>query len=172
MGHSTGGILHAHLLEALAARKTKLRLASVSLLAPAATVELFKSAYLPRLTTGTFGVDEMHVYNLTNEVELDDNVGMVYRKSLLYLVSRSFEEQIDPAESLLGMQRYSQELEKLQPKSLYFHYSDGRVNGRTRTASTSHGGFDNDPYTMNDVLKTVLNKPSVPHPFTKETLQY
>jgi len=172
VGHSTGGILHAHLIEALAANKTKLRLASVSLLAPAATVELFKSAYLPRLGAGSFSVDEMHVYNLTDEVEQDDNVGMVYRKSLLYLVSRAFEEKIEPAESLLGMQRSSKDLEKLRPDRLYFHYSDGRAGARVRTASTSHGGFDNDPATMNDVLKTVLGKSSVPHPFTKESLQY
>ena len=34
VGHSTGGILHAHLLDALASQKVKLRLASVNLLAP------------------------------------------------------------------------------------------------------------------------------------------
>jgi pimeloyl-ACP methyl ester carboxylesterase len=172
VGHSTGGILHAHLLEALAIQKTKLRFASVSLLAPAATVGLFRSAYLPCLGPGSFGVDAMHVYNLTDEVEQDDNVGTVYRKSLLYLVSRAFEEKIDPAESLLGMQRYSGDLEKLRPDRLFFHYSDGRTTPGVRTASTSHGGFDNDPATMNDVVKTVLGKSSIPQPFTKESLLY
>jgi hypothetical protein len=172
VGHSTGGILHAHLIQALAAQKTKLRIASVSLLAPAATVDLFKKAYLPSLGAGSFGVDAMHVYNLTDEVEQEDNVGAVYRKSLLYLVSRAFEEKVDPSESLLGMQRYSKDLEKLRPGHLFFHYSDGRGNARGRTASTSHGGFDNDPATMNDVLKTVLGKSSVPHPFTPESLRY
>lgn len=173
VGHSTGGILHAHLIEALAAQKTKLRIASVSLLAPAATIELFKSAYLPSLGSKSFGVDAMHVYNLTDEIEKDDNVGMVYRKSLLYLVSRAFEENVDPAESLLGMQCYSRKkLEKLRPDRLFFHYSKGRTGAKVRTASTSHGGFDNDPATMNNVLKTVLGKSRVPHPFMKESLQY
>jgi pimeloyl-ACP methyl ester carboxylesterase len=172
VGHSTGGILHAHLIEALATQKTKLRLASVSLLAPAATVELFRNAYLPSLGSGSFGVDAMHVYNLTDEVEKDDNVGTVYRKSLLYLVSRAFEEKVDPAESILGMQLYSKDLEKLRPNRLSFHYSDGRTTRRDRTVSMSHGGFDNDPATMNDVLKTVLGKSKVPVPFTKESLQY
>ena len=172
VGHSTGGILHAHLIEALAAQKMKLRFASVNLLAPAATVDLFKSAYLPSLSAGAFGVDAMHVYNLTDEVELDDNVGMVYRKSLLYLVSHAFEEQIDPGESLLGMQLYSKDLESLRPGRLFFHYSNGRVTSGSRTVSSSHGGFDNDPVTMNNVLKTVLGKSSVPHPFTKESLRY
>lgn len=172
VGHSTGGILHAHLIEALAAQKTKLRLASVSLLAPAATIDLFNNAYLPSLGTGPFGVDAMHVYNLTDEVEQNDNVGLVYRKSLLYMVSRAFEERIDPAEALLGMQLYSKSLAKLRPRNLFFHYSNGRGTGNARTASTSHGGFDNDPATMNSVLKTVLGKSSVPQPFTKESLQY
>ena len=149
-----------------------LRIASVSLLAPAATVDLFKRAYIPALAGGTFAVDMMHVYNLTDAVEQDDNVGMVYRKSLLYLVSRAFEEQIDPPEALLGMQRYSKHLEKLHPRSLFFRYSNGRSGANVHTASTSHGGFDNDPATMNSVLKTVLGKSSIPHPFTKESLAY
>ena len=172
VGHSTGGILHAHLIEALAAQKVKLRIGSVSLLAPAAPVGLFRKAFLPSLRAGSFGVDAMHVYNLDDNVEQDDNVGAVYRKSLLYLVSRAFEEQIDPAEALLGMQRYSKDLEKLSPDRLFFHYSDGRAGARARTASASHGGFDNDPATMNDVLKTVLGKSKVPHPFTEASLRY
>jgi pimeloyl-ACP methyl ester carboxylesterase len=172
VGHSTGAILHAHLIEALAAQKMKLRLASVNLLAPATTVDLFNRAYRPNLGAGAFGIDAMHVYNLGDDVERDDNVGLVYRKSLLYLVSRAFEETIDPAEALLGMQRYSKELKKLPPGRLFFHYSDGRANRRDRTASTSHGGFDNDPVTMNSVLKTVLGKPRVPQPFTRESLKY
>ena len=171
VGHSTGGILLAHLVEALAARKTELRIASVSLLAPAATVELFKGSYLPNLGSRPFGVDEMHIYNLADPVEKDDNVGMVYRKSLLYLVSQAFEEQIEPPAKLLGMQLYSEALEKLGAKRLHFYYSDGTAAG-DRTASTSHGGFDNDPVTMNAVLRTVLGNQHVPHPFTDESLQY
>ena len=167
VGHSTGGILHAHLIEALAAQQMKLRIGSVSLLAPASTVELFKSAFLPNLRAGAFGIDAMHVYNLTDKAELDDSVGAVYRKSLLYLVSRAFEEKIEPAESLLGMQSYSKDLEKLRPGRLSFHYTNGRT-----TASTSHGGFDNDPATMNSVLKTILGSSRVPHPFTQQSLRY
>jgi pimeloyl-ACP methyl ester carboxylesterase len=171
VGHSTGGILHAYLVEALAANKTELRIASVSLLAPAATVELFEGLYLPNLGSGPFGIDEMHIYNLADEVERDDNVGMVYRKSLLYLVSQAFEEKIEPPAKVLGMQRYGKALEKLNAKRLHFHYSDGS-SASDRTVSTSHGGFDNDPVTMNDILKIVLGSPRVPHPFTKESLQY
>ncbi len=172
VGHSTGGILHAHLLDALALQKVKLRLASVNLLAPAGTVDLFRKSYLPTLGSGQFGVERMHVYNLNEKLELDDHVGHVYRKSLLYLVSRAFEEKIDPPESLLGMQLYSKKLEKLNPAHLFFHYSDGPDKKNADTMSTSHGGFDNDPATMNSVLKTVLGKSNIPYPFTKGSLGY
>jgi pimeloyl-ACP methyl ester carboxylesterase len=169
VGHSTGGILHAHLVKALAALKAKLRIGSVSLLAPAATVDLFEETFLPSLGRGAFGVDKVRVYNLTDEVERDDNVGKVYRKSLLYLVSRAFEEE--PEAPLVGMQRYCKKLER-HSKRLSFHYADGRSTTRDRTKSTTHGGFDNDVATMNDVLKTILGKSSLRQPFTKESLQY
>lgn len=49
---------------------------------------------------------------------------------------------------------------------LMFAYSDGR---NAFSASTSHGGFDNDPNTMIDILKTILGTaPS--KPFTKTDL--
>jgi hypothetical protein len=70
------------------------------------------------------------------------------------------------------MQCYSKDLEKLDPAHLFFHYSDGPKRMNTSTASASHGGFDNDPATMNSVLKTVLDNSRLPHPFTKESLDY
>jgi Papain family cysteine protease len=168
VGHSTGAILHAHLVEALAARKSKLRLASVNLLAPAATVSLFERAYRPHLAAGKFGIDKLTVYNLVDALERDDNVAKVYRKSLLYLVARAFEEDVRPPEKLLGLQVDSAKLKRAP--GLTFVYSDGKSSVRARSASTSHGGFDNDPVTMNDVLKQVLGKGKIPKPFTKESL--
>ena len=96
------------------------RVNSLSLLAPAATTALFYTHYKPLLETppNLFGVDAATVYNLTDKLERDDQVTNIYRKSLLYLVSRSFEEELggDKSEDtqkekrgarLLGMQRYS-----------------------------------------------------------------
>jgi len=171
VGHSTGAILHAHLVTALAALSRKLRIDSVSLLAPAIHMDLFRQAFVPHLKAGGFGLNVMNVYNLTDRLEQDDNVGKVYRKSLLYLVSRAFEEQTDPPAPILGMQKYSGEFEKHRSKRLNFYYSNGIASSRDRTNSSSHGGFDNDPATMNDVLKAVLKaKPS--HPFTEKSLEY
>jgi len=168
VGHSTGGILLAHLLAALRTMAPKLRVSSCSLLAPAATVDLFQSHYQPRLAGGDgFGIDQMTIYNLTDEQERDDTVGP-YRKSLLYFVSRSFEE--DTPAPILGMQKHSRSLEETLP-NLHLVYSHGDAGKESRTLSTSHGGFDNDPATLNDILKRVLGK-KPERPFTKEDLEY
>lgn len=173
-GHSTGGILIASLLEAMEDNAPELRLGSCSLLAPACSLDLFRSHYFPYLaeSTDSFGIDKMQIFNLTDEREKDDQVGQVYRKSLLYLVSRAFEEQIP--EEILGMEKYVEELLGEQEmidlgekfKIYYSSNSDDSV-----TQSTTHGGFDNDLATMNKVLETVLGH-APDTPFTRETLTY
>ena len=171
VGHSTGGILHAHLIEALAKLGDSGRIASLQLLAPANAVEQLHSTFLPRLKRGRFGIDELHIYNLVDALEKDDQVGTVYRKSLLYLVSRAFEEVASPPTPLLGMHLYSRKLEGLRPDHLFFHYSNGVTSTRDKTNSTSHGGFDNDPATMNSVLRVILG--SAPRVlFTPQSLDY
>lgn len=169
-GHSTGGILIAYLLEALEEIAPRLRISSCSLMAPAATIDLYKSHYQARLAdpASPFGIDQMTLYNLSDELEKNDNVAQIYRKSLLYLVSRAFEE--DTPASILGMQRYSQALEG-STKRLEVLYSQGDPLREPRTLSTSHGGFDNDPATMNDILHRILGK-KPKRPFTKADLSY
>lgn len=168
-GHSTGAILHAYLVEALIAVSPDLRLGSVSLLAPAVTNELFKTQYLPLLKSARSqaGIDRMTIYNLSEELELDDSVAAVYRKSLLYLVSRAFEENPRPAK-ILGMQVHNKRLAAMSDR-LTIRYSEGPNSKHTR--ASSHGAFDNDVTTMNDVLRQILGKkPQVL--FTKQSLKY
>ncbi|PHS69024.1 MAG: peptidase C1 [Methylophaga sp.] len=170
-GHSTGAVLMAHLLNALEELAPELRVSSCSLLAPACTIDLFRSHYYPYLMTGEndFGVDNMQIFNLNEKLEKNDNVAAIYRKSLLYLVSKAFEENI-PAQ-ILGMKKYSDMLleDNDFPEKLRINYSDGKVGNLT--ASTSHGGFDNDVATMNTLLKSILDAPPTT-PFTQETLNY
>lgn len=169
VGHSTGGVLLAHLLEALEGIAPKLRVDTCSLLAPAATMDLYKSHYHPLLADGSagFGIDQMTIYNLDEKLEKDDTVGP-YRKSLLYFVSRSFEE--DTPAPILGMRTYSKVLDGTLPK-LDLVYSHGDESKEPRTLSTVHGGFDNDPATLNDILKRVLGK-KPKREFTKADLEY
>jgi hypothetical protein len=171
VGHSTGGVLHAYLVTALATLYPEIRIATISLLAPAGTVELFRDHYRPLLKTETAnaGIDRMDIYNLSDKLELDDSVAGIYRKSLLYLVSRSFEENPRPAK-ILGMQKYSRNLES-SLSNLNIHFSDGDVSDSKLSKSESHGGFDNDPTTMNTIMRRILRKaPKVP--FTNKSLRY
>lgn len=164
IGHSTGGILIAYLIEALARVYPGTKIETCSLFAPATTMDLFDSHFLPHL--GSL-VRKMQVFNLSEKLELDDNVAQVYRKSLLYLVSRSFEERHDAP--LLGMRIYSKKIGQPAGLDLDFIYSRKRRSNESR--STSHGGFDNDPYTLNSVLKTILgNTPK--RKFTERDLDY
>jgi len=171
VGHSTGGILLAHFLEAFRKLGPQHPIASCRLLAPACRLDLFHSHYMPHLGApqGKFGIQQMVVYNLTDEVERDDHVARIYRKSLLYLVCHAFEEV--QGEPLLGMQKFSRETEHTKPGVLEFVYSNGLNGGALRTASASHGGFDNDPHTMNDVLRGILGK-KPGRPFEEEDLKY
>jgi pimeloyl-ACP methyl ester carboxylesterase len=159
-GHSTGGILMAWLWTRLNALDSSLKLGTVSLLAPAATVDDYKTLYRPLLPKAR----NMTVYNLSADLEKDDQVAAIYRKSLLYLVSRAFEEEDETP--ILGMQIYNKRLNDVD-----FVYSLGDPAKNKRSASTAHGGFDNDLATMNDLLRRVLGKsPTVP--FTKASLDY
>jgi esterase/lipase superfamily enzyme len=156
-GHSTGGILMAHLWNALDRLDPGHKLGTVSLMAPAATVDDYRALFRPLLAKAR----NMTIYNLSAELEKDDKVAFVYRKSLLYLVSNAFEEH--DVMPILGMQIFNKGLTGVD-----IVYSE--KNGK-RSASTSHGGFDNDPATMNDILRRVLGKaPTVP--FTETNLDY
>ncbi len=170
VGHSTGGILLAHLLEALEEIAPRLRIASCSLMAPAATLDLYQRSYRPRLAdpASPFGIDQMTLYNLDDRLERADDVAGIYRKSLLYLVSRAFEE--DTPAPLLGMQRHSAALEGSNER-LEILYSHGDATREPRTQAHSHGGFDNDPATMNDILRRVLGR-RPRRPFTAADLDY
>jgi pimeloyl-ACP methyl ester carboxylesterase len=165
VGHSTGGVALGALLRTL--RRRKLTFDSCALMAPACTLDWYRSNYLPALQSGSrLRVRQMDVYNLDERLELDDNVLEVYRKSLLYLVSNAFEHQ--KGKPLLGMAKFSRQAPQVNGLPV-FHYSDGASGNVTRSAS--HGGFDNDPWTMNHILRRMLGgRPA--RPFTAEDLEY
>jgi len=111
----------------------------------------------------------MSIYNLNEKLEEDDNVIQVYRKSLLYLVSNALEVAENTKcknAKILGMKKFAKKIERLPNQT--FYYSNGSSSKKTR--SRSHGGFDNDPVTMNHILKEILGeRPSIP--FTKKSLK-
>ena len=164
-GHSTGGVLLGHLLTALDSLKINNLISSCTLFAPACTVDFYNDRYAPRLKANYKGtrLPILDIYNLTDKLELNDNVVKAYRKSLLYLVSNALERK--QGKPLLGMQIFSKNLKGT--KGLKLIYSSGRGNV---SRSVSHGGFDNDSHTMNSLLKRVLNgQPK--KPFTDEEMK-
>ena len=117
-------------------------------------MDFFESHIKPAVTDSV--VNELHHFLLDDETERDDNVAGIYRKSLLYLVSRSFQSK-QSAVPLMGMEKHWKKIEPDLPDQVntYITSKDSQD-----TSSTSHGGFDNDTKTMNSLLKLVLgNKP-------------
>jgi pimeloyl-ACP methyl ester carboxylesterase len=173
VGHSTGAILLASLLEALGRLAKPPRIHTCLLLAPACTHDVFNTVYRPLLrerAANKFGIGRMAIYNLDPELELDDSVTPLYRKSLLYLVSNAFEEE--RGERILGMQAFRNRLGNVPNRPVFaIHASDGSTTGTPKTASKTHGGFDNDVFTMNDVLKAILRKTPT-REFTARDLRY
>ncbi len=88
--------------------------------------------------------------------ELDDTVGP-YGKSLLWLVSNAFEDK--RGTPLLGMKHYLNAEPDLG-KSAFGEVieSAGKRGKGGQCMSETHGGFDNDPATMNAVLSRILGK--------------
>jgi hypothetical protein len=72
------------------------------------------------------------------------------------------------------MEKYSDTVGRRKLPRLTIHYSKGDAPGARVTASASHGGFDNDPLTMNHILRRVLRSVgrSPVQEFTRESLDY
>lgn len=174
-GHSAGSIFHAHFIPAARAAGVP-SFSSLALLAPAMTVPLFKTALAP-LVGPDRGVDEVAVFTMRRELERDDSVIGVYRKSLLYLVSRAFEPvqnlpilgledslRGDPdLVSMFGLNTDSRET----VAEVLWSMSAEKASIGTGTRSTSHGGFDNDKPTMESVAYRVLRSAGAANPKVK-----
>lgn len=137
-----------------------------TLWAPACTIELWKSHYLPALRAG--GIGELALYTLNDTSERDDDCANVYHKSLLYLVSNAFEDRariplFRDGEPILGMQKFieaDKELKALiaQGKIEWVLSPNGEPLGsKSAAGSTSHGGFDDDEKTVRGTLERIAN---------------
>lgn len=164
VGHSAGSIWFAHLLERWRALGGP-AIDNLILFAPACTAALFNSHIRPALKDRTVG--HLHHFLLDDKTEQDDNVAQIYRKSLLYLVSRSYERR-DAVVPLMGMAKHLGELDCEGIASRVRHYDTAAH--REKTTAASHGGFDNDAPTMNSMLRLVLGGDTT-HPFEAKHLK-
>jgi hypothetical protein len=175
IGHSAGSIVLGHLLSALGRfPNAELDLGSIHLMAPACTVAFFRQHFGPYLSgAGAKALtDKIYLYNLSDELEVNDTVGPdgplsfllpSYSHSLLYLVSRAYE--IAAKTPLAGMQVYVDKMPS--GAKLKIDYSASSV-----TASTKHGGFDNDVATLSTIMSRILGKPVPLPPTANEVVGY
>ncbi|MEO6733510.1 MAG: C1 family peptidase [Ferruginibacter sp.] len=185
VAHSAGSIFLAYALKTLL--EIGIPIKSVQLMAPAISVELFKEKYMPLMQADDRLRPTMYV--LSDKGERDDDVGP-YGKSLLYLVSNAFERMRE--KPILGMEKFingkNPELDKKNVDPDISKILQKDINGWPALVvagkaaskeefgpdicrSESHGGFDNDSFTLNSVLYRILGKkPS--REFESRDLQY
>lgn len=167
IGHSAGAIFHAHLLPALAALGVP-RIETLSLLAPAVRTELFIEKLLPLVAAQT--IARHTCFTMEEEAEEQDDCWNIYRKSLLYFVSHSFEGL--RRRPILGLHRSIRKDAALRG---FYGVDENGVNiggaaanveiqlsyARDKaenplTRALAHGAFDNDPKTMSAALRRIL----------------
>ncbi len=173
-GHSAGAIVLGHLLPLL---DKQLDLASLSLFAPACTVDFANRHYGAAFQSGKLAPASVRVDILDDEREQADTVGP-YGKSLLYLVSRALETRHKTP--LLGMEwawkpappdHWSGAPEVAADLAEWAGHAAGvgavRLHGKRReTVSTgaeriklSHGSFDNDLEVVTAMLEHMRGGP-------------
>lgn len=131
VGHSAGANLLGHMLPHMKG----LSLGSVTLYAPACSVDFAIRYYAKAMADGTIASQTMHVDILSDENERDDTVGP-YGKSLLYLVSRSFETPRKMP--LLGLEKC---WDPTAENSLKHYFSDARLKDiKTWKKTTADNG--------------------------------
>lgn len=182
-GHSAGSIFMAGLVQALTSKgaigsaplKGETGLAksvrTLTLWAPAITVDLFKAAYLPAIRAGSVG--RTAIFNLTDRAEQDDHCAHIYHKSLLYLVSNAFEDRTriplarPDGQPILGMEKFFD-----RDAALRSEVGSGRIElvrapnrdiqkPANHSAASHHGDFDDDEPTVLATIARILGRKKV-----------
>ena len=166
IGHSAGCIFHAYLAEQL--HELKVPIKTLTLWAPACTIDLFTSHIAPHIGNG---IERVTMFNLTDEYEQNDTANR-YPKSLLYLVSNGLEQ--NRKEPILGMEVFAKDNEDVKNafgasrsgNGSTVIYSTGDADDIVlRSRSTTHGQFDNDDDTLNSTLRIMRGENDLVRPF-------
>ena len=148
IGHSAGAIAHSYIIDRLC--KLGWTFESVNFMAPAVTIDLFNQTVVPRLQDGK--VKRLNQFHLTDVSEQTDPTCrpiLFYTRSLLYLVSESFEHGVTTP--ILGMEKYFDEhIASLGLKSV-----KAWSVPLSASQSTTHGGFDDDTATRQNVISLI-----------------
>jgi hypothetical protein len=164
VGHSAGSILLGALVGANNTAGGGLKFETCTMWAPACTMDFYRQEYLPAIRGGS--IKQFTVFNLTDRAEQDDNCANIYNKSLLYLVSNAFEEELrkpwfgdGDGEPLLGMAKFVDKLpERDRPREMVLS-PNAVPEGRPGSArATTHGSFDDDAATLKATLARILGE--------------
>ena len=148
IGHSAGSIAHSYIVKTLC--KLGWTFESINFMAPAVRVDVFQDCIAPALRNGK--VKRLNQFHLSDDVEQKDPTCkpiLGYSRSLLYLVSRSFEGGV--ATPILGMQTYFEAVKNLPNVQAW-------TAPGAQSKSTTHGGFDDDATTMASVIALIQGR--------------
>ncbi len=189
IGHSAGSIMLGRLLGNLAQKDLTGSIQSLHLYAPACSVAFANRYYAPQ----TEVMRKLYIDILADKQERDDNVGYVYRKSLLYLVCNALEA--DRRTPILGLANVfdpgydgwdgsstttqflanwrdavetSQIIRegrlKIHPETHIVTRQDSGQGSGKKTEPATHGGFDNNVEVVGETLKRITGATSLPLP--------
>ena len=147
IGHSAGAIVHSYIVKELCQRGWAFE--SVNFMAPAVRRDVFLDCVLPNLKNGK--VKSLNQFHLADDVEQKDptcKAILGYSRSLLYLVSQSFESGV--LTPILGMEKYFSTVADQGLAGVRFWAAPC-----TQSRSTTHGGFDDDAVTMASVMALI-----------------
>ncbi|MCX7571175.1 hypothetical protein OS242_14580 [Tumebacillus sp. DT12] len=187
VGHSAGALVLGELLRNLRTHRIDLPIRTCSLYAPACSLAYFDDTYIPEITAPTQRIAEFYLYTLTDDEEKADacipvrfyryTLFSIYRKSLLYLISRGLEGAAEDV-PLLGMERYAVEsanLAHIWAAARGAHVTSGTdvtctsaVDACTLHLSFSqhtHGGFGETAQVLSSTLKTIRREDALTYPF-------
>jgi hypothetical protein len=167
VGHSTGAVYIAELLDAAAAPDSPTARFDVVFLAPAvsfARVSAMLARHAPHIA-------RFRTFAMRDEVERADRMlGVLYPHSLLYFVSGILETEVDMP--LVGMQRFFDEqafppghFPEVEPVRRFVRETSCTVWSTTGPAAPGwasgairHGDFDNDDHTLDSLAALVFGK--------------
>jgi len=147
VGHSAGCIVAGWMIDRLV-RDEGLRLESVSFMAPALRLDDFRRLVRPHLVSGAIG--RYQQFHLSARAEADDPSCGPYRRSLLHLVSESFEG--GARAPLVGLQRDFERIARGLPRTTA-HVAPGPAS-----EASTHDGFDDDDATLESVIRFVTGR--------------
>jgi Caspase domain/N-acetylmuramoyl-L-alanine amidase len=172
VAHSAGAIFLGEWLPMLIAnyqnaelkKQPKNPIETLSFLAPACTIAYFKEKLITPIRNKE--ITSFAEFTMKVGEEQRDTLFRFYQGSLLYYVRNACEPECAP---LLGLQESLLSDPELTtffalkggvPEADIAFSKTAQADGRFATQALTHGDFDNDPATMNSVLRRILNLPT------------